>query len=644
MRRSCVLRWGIVVCCGLIWGCGAPPRGNWFAQSAGDGAEPRRSTEKAADRNALQPAGTLRASNAEPAANPNAPHDAATTRFIEQELGDATPEEREELYQNLKQLDPFWVRQILRTRRQMITMRQKASQREQIAAGSARNEDRAVTARGTQNWPATNGSTQSGQAVRPVSGESSFPAQAQTTAANRFGPSGPTNQLHAPPPARQFRQAAYHLNQTNALQNPAAGFTPGDYRTPHNAAMQDPQLQQTAGSAYQTAAPTGTGGFGHGRQDPQNGAAVPSNPVQLGSGGLHSVPWGASPAPGQNAPYATAVPNQGNPAIALKSFGMQPRSLPATPANGFNANSTGNPQTAYPAAGPQTGQQAGWFGANQVQAVAGSTPQATQPGFPQPGGTTGFGGPLQASLPSGPSSQWDGELQRLISLAEAETARIGPGTTEAEKQDYIEKHVYLRWLYLIAGQQAKALEAIPGLEPADQEFWQQMFWAVANYFDSDAMPDNGDRASQTIAQLRSAIQRLQENARLDLRNVTFCHKISSFGDYERFKRDEFSPGQPVLIYAEIANFKSEPTADGQYRTLLRSTVEVYKAGPGGGLVKREDFPATEDLCRNHRKDYFHSYQIDIPQRITLGPHVMKLIVEDQLSRKVATYSLNFTVK
>ena len=104
------------------------------------------------------------------------------------------------------------------------------------------------------------------------------------------------------------------------------------------------------------------------------------------------------------------------------------------------------------------------------------------------------------------------------------------------------------------------------------------------------------------------------------------------------------PGQPVLVYAEVANFKSEPTADGQHRVLLRSAIEVYKAGPGGGLVKREEFPATEDLCRNHRNDYFHSYRIDIPKRITLGPHVLKLIVEDQLSRKVATYSLEFMVK
>ena len=74
-------------------------------------------------------------------------------------------------------------------------------------------------------------------------------------------------------------------------------------------------------------------------------------------------------------------------------------------------------------------------------------------------------------------------------------------------------------------------------------------------------------------------------------------------------------------------------------------MEIYRVGPDGGLVDKIEFPPDEDLCSSPRRDYFHSYEIRIPQRITsLGPHVLKLTVEDQLSRKTATYSLNFTVK
>ena len=249
---------------------------------------------------------------------------------------------------------------------------------------------------------------------------------------------------------------------------------------------------------------------------------------------------------------------------------------------------------------------------------------------------------LEQTMPTA----WDQDIQQLVAKVEAgvATLRLGDRPTDIEKRDYIESHVYLRMLYLMAGQEERALTAIPGIDAADQEFWQQVMWSVANYFDAEAIPDAGDRASQTIAQLRSAIQRLQENARLDLRNVAFCHKISSFGTYERFDRDEFSPGQPVLLYAEVGNFKSEPAADGQFRTVLKSTVEIYRAGPNGDLVERMAFPTPEDLCRNYRRDFFLSYEFTVPQRISLGPHVLKLIVEDQLSQKVATYTLNFMVR
>lgn len=236
------------------------------------------------------------------------------------------------------------------------------------------------------------------------------------------------------------------------------------------------------------------------------------------------------------------------------------------------------------------------------------------------------------------------QLNQLISVAEAELSLLQTGTTPEEKQHFIERHVYLRMLYLMSGQHERALEAIPGIEPADQEFWQQTFWAVANYFDSEAIPDPADRATQTVAQLRQATARLQEKANLKLKNVAFCHKINSFGSYERFERDEYTPGRPVLVYSEIENFTSELTADGMYRTLLKSKVQIFKAGTNGDLVAEIPFDTTEDLCRNVRKDYFHSYKFEIPRNISLGPHIMKLTVEDEISQKVATYTQNFTVR
>lgn len=243
-----------------------------------------------------------------------------------------------------------------------------------------------------------------------------------------------------------------------------------------------------------------------------------------------------------------------------------------------------------------------------------------------------------------PASQAD--LQRLIAVAEADAAaaRLGPHPTDADRRVYIAKHVALRMLYLMANQQERALQAIPGIDPGDQEFWQQMFWSVANYFDGQNVPDRGHRAALTATQLRTAVDRLQESAKLELRNVAFCHKIASFGNYERFDRDEFTPTQPVLLYAELSNFKSAPAAGGKYLTRIRSSIEIHDAA--GRQVMRIPTLETEDLCLNHRRDYYHSYEFSLPPatKIALGPHTLKLIVEDLQSNKVTEETLRFTVK
>ncbi|GDY06914.1 hypothetical protein LBMAG52_04000 [Planctomycetia bacterium] len=236
------------------------------------------------------------------------------------------------------------------------------------------------------------------------------------------------------------------------------------------------------------------------------------------------------------------------------------------------------------------------------------------------------------------------DLERLITQTTVEAAAVIPGDNDVSRQLYLRKHVQLRMLNLIAGQTDRALQPIPGIDSADQEFWQQMLWGLANYFDTQGMPDSSERATQTIRQLRVAAARLQEKARLELHNVAFCHKISGFGNYQRFKRDEFTSGQPVLLYAEVADFKSEPTPDGQFRTLMKSTLEVLEGGPTGRLVESLPLSPSEDRCRNQRRDYYHSYEFTIPPGCNAGPHTLQLRVEDQLGKKTAVTKLNFTVQ
>jgi len=82
-----------------------------------------------------------------------------------------------------------------------------------------------------------------------------------------------------------------------------------------------------------------------------------------------------------------------------------------------------------------------------------------------------------------------------------------------------------------------------------------------------------------------------------LTDAAFCHTISSFGNYVKYERDEFAPGQELLVYGEIGNFRSQQTPDGRFRTLLKSQLELFPDGDPEGSGERIELPETEDLCR-----------------------------------------------
>ena len=240
------------------------------------------------------------------------------------------------------------------------------------------------------------------------------------------------------------------------------------------------------------------------------------------------------------------------------------------------------------------------------------------------------------------SALWEDEMAKLISLLEAEASST-PVQESSERND-LRKQVGLRMLYLIANEPQKSFQAIPGLPPEEQEFWTSLFLGLSEHLDQTGANDPGARATQTIAHLRTAAYHLQQSANLRMRNLTFCQQINGFGNYETFSADQFSAGQTVLIYAEIRNFKSVPIEESYYLTRIRSTIEIYTTRDGQRLVDRSTYDPTEDRSRTMRTDYYHSYRLDLPANLSPGPHLVKLILQDELTGKQTTESLPFLVK
>ena len=323
-----------------------------------------------------------------------------------------------------------------------------------------------------------------------------------------------------------------------------------------------------------------------------------------------STAWDESPTevPTSNTDIAQAEPSKTNPSSTVPMWADRPKGR--------------NPDA------PAVVKQSGSKNSSPVQQVSQSE-SARTPSAPK-------------SATVLPSLPWQADLEQLIARVERELATAKPEPAGNTQNEYLRKQAHLRLLYLMAQRQEEALTAIPGVETYEQEYWQQLIWAMSNSLDTVQFPEATERAAQTVPPLAAALRQMREQSALSIKNMTFCRKISYFGNYDRFPRNEFTPGHEVLLYTEIENFVSAPTVDGEYRTSLKSLIEITDSK--GKIVWTKGFPSTEDFCRNPRRDYFHNYQFYIPEDLSTGAYVLKLTIVDELSRKRVSNSLNFVLK
>jgi hypothetical protein len=240
-------------------------------------------------------------------------------------------------------------------------------------------------------------------------------------------------------------------------------------------------------------------------------------------------------------------------------------------------------------------------------------------------------------IEAAPQSQheWQQSLFRAISELESQRQST-PRTTEETREEAL-----LRILYLTAGRRDDALRPIPGLSPTRQDFWKEQLLGLAMYMDDEQTPDGSRRAAGAQYHIRAAADKLGELATLEVRNLVFCDEVTGFGLYRELPSVELSAGSPVLLYAEIDNFRSESTAEG-YHTTLASSYQILDET--GRRVEGGEFPTVEDYCQSPRHDFYIQYRAMLPARIERGRYTLQLTVVDQLSDKIGQSTANFQIK
>jgi hypothetical protein len=267
---------------------------------------------------------------------------------------------------------------------------------------------------------------------------------------------------------------------------------------------------------------------------------------------------------------------------------------------------------------------------------AGSPPaQDTAAGAVQPATFEVDGGIAPIRDTAGDDADWQQLIERAANDLSNRVAQ-SPATT-AE----VHQHVSLRMLRLLAGDTESALEPIPNISPAEQDYWSRQVFALATYLDHHSQPDDKRRAAASVTHLDEAVSHLRELGSLSLRNLAFCKNVYGYGAVEAYKSDRFAPGDEVSLYVEVENYHSQSTEKG-YTTLLGSSYELLN--DEGERVAGGEFPDVDDCCRTRRRDFHIQYGLTLPPTIEPGEYRLQLVVKDRQSDKIGRATAEFEIR
>ncbi|MEL6107420.1 MAG: hypothetical protein AAFU85_15375 [Planctomycetota bacterium] len=222
-------------------------------------------------------------------------------------------------------------------------------------------------------------------------------------------------------------------------------------------------------------------------------------------------------------------------------------------------------------------------------------------------------------------------------LAMVQTPVSGETPTDRERRMIVARH-----LMVLAGNPVSATESVDGMSETDQQYLKHQLLGLWTMIDPQGHPSSGRRITEALPRFREATRYLSEATdSLQLKNIEFCTEIEAYGQVEPFEGNRFDAGQQVILYCEVENFIAQEM-DGTLQTRLRGTYDVYDES--GTKVVSQLLPVDEQTSRNHLRDYFLAYQMNLPAQLESGSYRMQLTIEDVVGKKYGQAEIPFEIK
>lgn len=130
------------------------------------------------------------------------------------------------------------------------------------------------------------------------------------------------------------------------------------------------------------------------------------------------------------------------------------------------------------------------------------------------------------------------------------------------------------------------------------------------------------RAAAAFEALAAALRR---GAGLGVKKVRLVRRVEGFGLYEEDERESFSPGESLLVYAELSGFLCRPEGEA-WKTKLE--VGLALESSSGRVVGSWGPEEVEHVTRSELRDLYLTRLLHLPGKIGPGRYEMKFAVKD----------------
>ena len=241
-----------------------------------------------------------------------------------------------------------------------------------------------------------------------------------------------------------------------------------------------------------------------------------------------------------------------------------------------------------------------------------------------------------AEVPSGADSM-SGEALYQALVNQLSTAPQGENDSQRSS-----RLIKLRHLMVLSGDVDSAVKKIEGMSESEQEFLRHQLLGLWTMVDPSGHPVASRRITTALPQLRQATRfAAAATDSLEVRSVSFCSEIESYGQIKPFKSNRFDAGQQVILYCEIENFSAKKGDEG-FVTEMQGSYDIFDAN--NQKVVSQLLPADRQVSSNYLRDYYIAYQMHLPKQLPAGKYRMQLTMEDVAGKKYGQSSIDLEVK